>query len=104
MSDSISQGKWEVLDLEKLNNSSVVQSLLDFNLSLLAPTSAIVSTSDATLGVEAEALDSPRDSMQLRTSYLEERLGVFQFAFWRVAPSVPVRRFFIIFSENLQLR
>ena len=83
-------GELEVLDPGELANSSVAQSLVDFDLSLLDSGSASVSSSGAAPGVVAEALDDSRDSLQHRISDLEERVRVFQFEFRRVSPSVAV--------------
>ena len=60
------------------------RSLLDFDLSLLPLPSESVLTPGASSEVAAEAFDCLRDSVQLRNSDLEERFGMYQFAFFRV--------------------
>ena len=79
-----------MLDPVGLADSSVAQSLINLDLSLLDSASASVSSSGAAPGVEAEAPDDLRNSQRYRISDLEERFGVFKFAFWRVTPSAAV--------------
>ena len=62
---------------ERVNGSSVKSCIEDFDLTLLDP---ILVNADKKIG------DLKRDSVKLRISDIEDTLGIFQIAFWRVSP------------------
>ena len=101
--DSISGDEQEVVDPGELGHMLVAQSLLDFDLSLLPPSSVSVSKPGAASGVEAETVYGSCDSVQLRISDLEERFGVIQFAFWRVTSSSTISAIVSLYRETSNL-
>ena len=75
-------------NLIELTCDSVVESAVDFNLSLLGPVVESESMAEAASVAASSGAVLCRDSVKLRISKVEDLLGVHQFAFWRASPSV----------------
>ena len=83
---------------------SVMESVDDFDLSLLGPVEEGESAAKAATVVAFRGAALGRDSVKLRIYEIEDRLGVHQFAFWRASPSVAVSLLVSLCREELGLQ
>ena len=93
----------KIVDRAHSEHSTVAQSLLDFDVSLLSPPSESVALPNSTSEVITEEIDCRHDSLQLRISDLKEWLGVYQFDFWRVTASHAIATIVFLCRKVLNL-
>ena len=87
-----------------LTCDSVVQSAVDFNLSLLGPVDEGESMAEKAPVAAFSGAVLCRDSMKLRVSEIEHLLGVHQFAFWHAFPSAAIPLIVSLCRDELGLR
>ena len=91
-------------DVTESTCDSVVQSVSDFDLSLLGPVGEGEPAVETAPVAVSNGAASCRDSMKLRLSEIEDLLGVYQFAFWRVSPSAAIPLIVSLCRNELGLR
>ena len=82
----------------------VVQSTVDFDLSPLGPVDEGQSVAETAPVAASSGAVLCRDSMKLRLSEIEDLLGVYQFAFWRVSPSAAIPLIVSLYRDALGLQ
>ena len=91
-------------DLIELTCDSVVESAVDFDLSLLGPVVEGESVVETVLMAVSIGAVLCWDSMKLRISEIEDLLGAHQFAFWRTSTSVAVPLIVSLCQKELGLQ
>ena len=91
-------------DSIELTCDSVVQSAVDFDLSLLGPVDEGQSVAKTAPAAACSGAVLCRDSMKLRVSEIEDLLSVHQFVFCRASPSAAIPLIVSLCRDELGLR
>ena len=83
---------------------SVIESVCDFDLSLLGPVVEVKSLAEATPVTVSSRVVLIQDSVKLRISEFEDLLGAHQFEFWRASPSAAIASIVSLCRQELVLR